>query len=220
MQATVPTKHVSEVAQLRQQIADEYMASKLGLQGLNRGTSYHKFITARQERIAALHGKLHEMVGDDAIMLVSETVDALPDALARSDVLEVLRRELGQTEEIECLCSDLQGIWKAIDLLQDRFGVEQARKIILASSSLQETIPPSSVLACETGNSLSGAATRSDILAVLRSELGKEESEICGHALQEAWKAVDTLLEKIADEQARKIVLAPSSSLIQKIPPS
>jgi hypothetical protein len=58
---------VSEVAQLREQIAAEYLAAKLGLEGLNTGTAHHAFITARQERIGDLHGELRELVGDEAI---------------------------------------------------------------------------------------------------------------------------------------------------------
>jgi hypothetical protein len=45
--------HVSEVAALREQIAAEHMAAKLGREGLNSGTSHHAFITARQENIGA-----------------------------------------------------------------------------------------------------------------------------------------------------------------------
>ena len=35
----------SEVAQLRQRVAAEYMAAKLGLLGLSVGTARHDFIT-------------------------------------------------------------------------------------------------------------------------------------------------------------------------------
>ena len=37
----------SEVARLRQRIADEYLAAKYGLTGLASGVSKHEFITAR-----------------------------------------------------------------------------------------------------------------------------------------------------------------------------
>jgi hypothetical protein len=134
----------SEVEQLRQQIATEYMAAKLGLQGLNAGTSRHEFITARQERIGTLHEELQDLVGDEAIALVAETFDGLPDAATRSDVLTVFRYELGNSEETEHLCDHLQEMWKTIDMLRDRFGVEQAQKIMLAPfSSLVRETPPS-----------------------------------------------------------------------------
>ena len=133
----------SEVSRLRQQIAAEYMAAKLGLQGLNAGTARHEFITARQERIGALHEELQDLVGDEAIALVVETLTDLPDAPTRSDVLTVLRHELGNSEETEHLCDHLQEMWETIDMLRDRFGVEQAQKIMLAPSSslVRETSP-------------------------------------------------------------------------------
>lgn len=134
----------SEVSRLRQQIATEYMAAKLGLQGLNAGTSRHEFITARQERIGALHEELQDLVGDEAIALVAETLTDLPDTATRTDVLTVLRYELGNSEETEHLCDLLQEMWETIDMLRDRFGVEQAQKIMLAPScSLVQETPPS-----------------------------------------------------------------------------
>ena|SRR5436305_4127271 len=133
---------VSEIAAIREQIAAEYTAAKLGLQGLNAGTSYHQFITARQERIAVLHEELQDLVGDQAMALVDETVEALPDTPARSDVLAVLRYGLNNPEEGELLCHVLQEAWKAIDLLKDRFEDEQARKLLFAPSSSIQDIPP------------------------------------------------------------------------------
>ena len=127
--------HSSEVAALREQIAVEYMAAKLGLQGLNVGTSRHAFITAKQERIGVLHEELQGIVGDEAIALVAETLIGLPDAITRLDVLAVLRHELGNSEETAILCDYLQDMWQTIDILRDRFGVEQAQKIIFAPSS-------------------------------------------------------------------------------------
>src|SRR5579864_435835 len=95
------THGVSEVAALREQIAIEYMAAKLGLQGLNVGTSRHDFIAARQERIGALHENLQEIVGDKAIGLVAETLTSVPDSPTRSDVLTMLRHELDNNEETD-----------------------------------------------------------------------------------------------------------------------
>jgi len=120
----------SEVAQLRQRIATEYMAARLGLQGLNVGTSRHAFITAKQERIGILHEELEKLVGDEAIALVAETLTDMPDTATCSDVLMVLRHELGPGAETELLCIRLQQMWDSINLLIGRFGVEQAQKII------------------------------------------------------------------------------------------
>lgn len=54
----------SEVKQLLIQIDAEYEAAEQGLRGLAHGTSRHAFLTARTERIAALHTRLGEAVGD------------------------------------------------------------------------------------------------------------------------------------------------------------
>ena len=135
--------HVSEVAAIREQIAAEYTAAKLGLQGLNAGTSYHQFITARQERVAVLHEELHKLVGDQATALVDETVEALPDTPTRTDVLAVLRCELNNSEERALFCNHLQAAWKAVDLLKERFGDEPARKMLLAPPSSVQEISPS-----------------------------------------------------------------------------
>ena len=134
----------SEVAQLRQQITVEYAAAKLGLQGLNVGTSRHEFITARQERIAVLHEQLQGIVGDNAIALVAEALTNISDTATRSDVLMVLRYETCDDEEREHLCGCLQEAWKTIDMLKDRFGDEQICKILFAPppSRIRE-IPPS-----------------------------------------------------------------------------
>ena len=124
----------SEVAQLQEQIAAEYMAAKLGLLGLNAGTGRHDFITARQERIGVLHEQLQELVGDTAIAIVAETLTSISDTATRSDVLMVLRYELDNDEERELFCNYLQAAWKAVDLLKERFGEEQVCKLLLVPS--------------------------------------------------------------------------------------
>jgi hypothetical protein len=159
---------VGEVAAIREQIAAEHMAAKLGLEGLSYGTSRHAFITAKQENIGALHKKLQGFVGDNAIALVAEVLDSVPDIPARSDILAVLRHELDSLEELEPLCNALQEAWRAVDLLRERlgdgrvpmdlenwaafagvdllkerFGDQAARKMILAPSSSVREIPPS-----------------------------------------------------------------------------
>src|SRR5436853_964380 len=102
------------------------MAAKLGLEGLNYGTSRHSFITTRMENMGVLHEQLQDLVGDKAIPLIAETIEALPDIPTRSDVLAVFRRELANPEEVELLCNALQEAWQAVDLLQERLGDEQA----------------------------------------------------------------------------------------------
>jgi hypothetical protein len=61
----------SEVARLLAQIDREYEAAQLGLSGLSYGTSQHQFISSITERIGALHSRLHEIVGDESIALIS-----------------------------------------------------------------------------------------------------------------------------------------------------
>ena len=124
----------SEVAALREQIATEYMAAKLGLQGLNAGTSRHAFMTAKLERVALLHDELQNLVGDEAMAIVTEVSESLSDTPTRSDILAVLSRELNPKER-ELLCSHLQEAWKALDILKERFGDEHAHKLVFAPSS-------------------------------------------------------------------------------------
>jgi hypothetical protein len=56
--------HQSEVAQLRQQIVEEYEAMKRGLSGLAWGTAKHAFIDARMRRVDHYHEQLVERVGE------------------------------------------------------------------------------------------------------------------------------------------------------------
>ncbi|HLH62264.1 MAG TPA: hypothetical protein VKV20_11325 [Ktedonobacteraceae bacterium] len=71
-------EHGSEVARLLRQISAEYEAAQRGLSGLAYGTSQHDFITARMENMGQLHNQLRSIVGDDAIALVAEALNALP----------------------------------------------------------------------------------------------------------------------------------------------
>jgi len=162
------TTHVSEVAAIREHIAAEHMAAKLALQGLNVGTARHSFITARQENIGALHEQLQDLVGDEAIALVSDTLEAVPDIPTRVFVLAAFQHSFTRSEEVERFCNALQEAWKALDLLQERlggeqalmnleslaafsgvdllrerFGDEQAHKLIFAPSTARREIPPS-----------------------------------------------------------------------------
>lgn len=71
-------EHGSEVARLLTQISAEYEAAQRGMTGLAYGTSQHEFITARMEHMGQLHSQLQSIVGDTAIALVVETLNAIP----------------------------------------------------------------------------------------------------------------------------------------------
>ena len=67
----------SEVARILQQITQEYEAAQRGLSGIAYGTAQHRFITARLERMGELHNELHTLIGDQAIVMVAETLQIL-----------------------------------------------------------------------------------------------------------------------------------------------
>ena len=65
----------SEVKQLLRQIAQEYHASKLGLEGLASGTARHDFIQKRAETIGQCHEELTDLLGpEEAIALIANTI--------------------------------------------------------------------------------------------------------------------------------------------------
>jgi len=66
----------SEVARLLAQISAEYEAAQRGLSGLAFGTSQHEFITARMEHMGQLHSELHSLVGDIAIAMIADELNA------------------------------------------------------------------------------------------------------------------------------------------------
>lgn len=68
----------SEVAQLLAQIEAEYRSAQSGLTGLAE-TAKHAFITARMEQIHYLQSHLSEIAGTDAIRLVVERLETLPE---------------------------------------------------------------------------------------------------------------------------------------------
>ena len=71
----------SEVAHLRQCIADEYRAARLGLSGLACGSSRHDFIESHMDHMGQYQEQLVTLVGQDqAIVLVVETLNAQPAA--------------------------------------------------------------------------------------------------------------------------------------------
>lgn len=125
----------SEVASLREQIAREYMAAQWGLCGLSSGTSRHDFITARMERMGALQSELHSLVGEQAVRLVAETLQAVPENITRDDFLALLRRERGATEETELLITWIQEMWRTLDELVKHFGPHYVQKITEIPSS-------------------------------------------------------------------------------------
>lgn len=68
----------SEVARLRQQLADEYQASKRGLAGLAYGTSMHSFITRHMENMQRCQEQIEILVGHErAKQIFIETLDPL-----------------------------------------------------------------------------------------------------------------------------------------------
>lgn len=69
----------SEVARLLAQMSAEYEAAQWGLTGLASGTARHAFITARMEQMSRLHTQLRAVVGDDAMLLLAQQLDSLPE---------------------------------------------------------------------------------------------------------------------------------------------
>ena len=54
----------SEIAQLREQITEEYEAMKRGLTGFAWGTAKHNFIDARMKRVDHYHEQLVNYIGE------------------------------------------------------------------------------------------------------------------------------------------------------------
>jgi hypothetical protein len=65
----------SEVARLLAQINREYEAARQGLSGLAQGSGQHRFITKRMEQIAELHSQLRNIVGDEAMALITSQLE-------------------------------------------------------------------------------------------------------------------------------------------------
>lgn len=69
---------ISEVAKLRQRIADEYVSAKNGMTGLAYGTSRHDFITQHLENMRKCQEQLEAIVGcESAMKIVAETLQPL-----------------------------------------------------------------------------------------------------------------------------------------------
>ena len=72
-----PENH-SEIARLRQRIAEEYEAAMRGLTGLAYGTAKHAFITRRMEQMGTYHETLQRLVGEqEAARMLVEMLEAL-----------------------------------------------------------------------------------------------------------------------------------------------
>jgi hypothetical protein len=76
-------KQGSEVKRLLMQISNEYEAAQRGLIGFAAGSSQHAFITARLERVGQLHTELRDLVGDDAMSMIAEQLNAIPDTTSQ-----------------------------------------------------------------------------------------------------------------------------------------
>ena len=126
----------SEVARVRQHIAAEYLSAQLGLFGLAEGTTRHSFITTKMERMGESFETLAQMMGkEQAIQIVAETLQEVPEQVTRQDILQVLLHELGDSEVTQQTLDYIQDLWETRDLLTKRFGPEAARKIIDAPIS-------------------------------------------------------------------------------------
>lgn len=123
----------SEVARMRQQIAAEYLSAQFGFSGLAEGTSRHSFITNKMERLGESFETLAQMMGkEQAIQIVAETLQEVPEQVTRQDILQILLHEQGDSEATQQLLDSLQELWETRDLLTKRFGPEATRKIIEA----------------------------------------------------------------------------------------
>ena len=78
---TTPQGSESDVQRLLAEIDINYTAAQLGLSGLALGTSMHRFISARMERIEHARQELVQLVGDEdaASRLVIEQMNKSAD---------------------------------------------------------------------------------------------------------------------------------------------
>jgi hypothetical protein len=75
----------SEVARLLAQISTAYEAAQQGLTGLASGMARHTFINARLEHISEYHDSLRTLVGEQAIVLIAQALETLPDAIEQTE---------------------------------------------------------------------------------------------------------------------------------------
>jgi hypothetical protein len=122
----------SEVERIRAMIAREYMVAKWGLTELVQGTTKYALIKACMERIEEGRKALEALVGDQAMYLVIETIESIPEEPTREHIQEMLRHQFGKTADTEYLINDLKDLWETSDLLTELFGGETAQKLINA----------------------------------------------------------------------------------------
>ena len=123
----------SEVAQIKERIAAEYMAAKWGLYGLSCGTYKHQFITNRMERMQESNKELAGMVGgQQAMIIVAEMLARLPEQPERAYMQDVIRHIRGDTEQTAHLIARIEEMWQTMDTLLKEFGPESGSKIIHA----------------------------------------------------------------------------------------
>ncbi len=68
----------SEIARLRQRIAEEYRAATRGLIGFASGSAKHQFITKGMEHIGTCHEALQHLIGEqEATMMMAEMLETL-----------------------------------------------------------------------------------------------------------------------------------------------
>jgi hypothetical protein len=121
----------SDIARTRQQIAAEYLSAQLGLSGLAEGTTRHSFITTKMERMGESFETLAKMMGkEQAIQIVAETLQEVPEQVTQQDIVQVLLHELGDSEPTQHMLDSIRDLWETRDLLTKRFGPEATRKII------------------------------------------------------------------------------------------
>jgi hypothetical protein len=92
MENTQGRANKSAVAALRQKIDEEDKSAKLGLSGLASGTARHEVITAKMERVSALHEELRTHVGDQAMPLFVQCLDGAEIDQANSVVARLLQQ--------------------------------------------------------------------------------------------------------------------------------
>ena len=130
----------SEIAQIKETIAKEYMAAKWGLTAFAQGITKHEFISARMKRIEEGCKALEAYVGNKALELVVETLETVPEVPTRDYILAILRLAFGNEADIEYRINDLKRHWDSSYLLKELFGVEAAQKIINALPRLEGTV--------------------------------------------------------------------------------
>lgn len=138
----ITTVNHSEVAQIRQRIANEALTATLGLCGLAVGTARHAFINARTENMGKDLDELTQVLGSrDEALDIAITAMSSAEHPTRHDVGSTLRRELPNTEENAQLLVRLEDAWETLDMLIERFGSGVAHTIIDASTTINEVLP-------------------------------------------------------------------------------